>query len=197
MTGTSEVPVISGELMPDLGVEVAIICSGQILLTKREDFEVWCLPGGSVDAGESVAQAAMREAREETGLDVQLERLVGIYSLTGWRAGGMHIVVFAARPVGGVFQMQEGEVIDVRYFDPHTLPEPVFGWHRQRILDALNGVGGSAAWSQDVVWPFEPGISREALYELRDRSGLSRQEFYLRYLGQAGAGSEKSEVGGR
>ena len=181
--------------MPALGVEIAIVRSGQILLTKREDFEVWCLPGGSVDAGESVAQAAMREAREETGLDVQLERLVGIYSLTGWRAGGMHVVVFAARPVSSVLQPQEGEVIEARYFDPHTLPEPIFGWHRQRILDALNGVGGSVAWSQDVIWPFEQETSREALYELRDRSGLSRQEFYLRYFGQAGTGHQKLEVG--
>ncbi len=62
-----------------LGVTVAVIDEDRILLTKREDFEVWCLPGGGVDPGESVAQAAIREAREETGLEVQLTRLVGIY----------------------------------------------------------------------------------------------------------------------
>ncbi len=65
----------------DLGASVAIIQAGQILLIQREDFEVWGLPGGQVEAGESIAQAAMREARAETGLDVELTRLVGIYSL--------------------------------------------------------------------------------------------------------------------
>ena len=43
--------------MPFLGVNVAILEDGKILLTRREDFEVWCLPGGGVDDGESVAQA--------------------------------------------------------------------------------------------------------------------------------------------
>jgi ADP-ribose pyrophosphatase YjhB (NUDIX family) len=54
--------------MPSLGVNIAVIQDGQILLTQREDFEVWCLPGGEVDACESIAQAAVREALEETGL---------------------------------------------------------------------------------------------------------------------------------
>jgi ADP-ribose pyrophosphatase YjhB (NUDIX family) len=183
--------------MPTLGVEIAILCSGQILLTQREDFETWCLPGGNVDAGESAAQAAVREAREETGLDVQLERLVGIYSMPRWGRGGAHVVVFAARPVGGSVQPQAGEVVAARYFEPDALPEPLLAWHGQRIRDALNGVGGSVAWSQAVVWPFEPDVTRPALYELRDRSGLSRQEFYLHHFGQAGRADETLEVGGK
>jgi 8-oxo-dGTP diphosphatase len=181
--------------MPTLGVEIAIIRSGQILLTRREDFETWCLPGGNVDAGESTAQAAMREAREETGLDVQLERLVGIYSMPRWGRGGAHIVVFAARPAGGGLRPQPGEVVAVRYFDPDALPEPLLGWHRQRIWDALNGVGGSVAWSQAVAWPFDQDVTRPALYALRDQSGLSRQEFYLQHFGRAGRDAETLEVG--
>jgi 8-oxo-dGTP diphosphatase len=183
--------------MPTLGVEIAILRSGQILLTQREDFETWCLPGGNVDAGESAAQAAMREAREETGLDVQLERLVGVYSMPRWGGGGAHVVVFAARPAGGSVEPQAGEVIAARYFDPDALPEPLFDWHRLRILDALNGVGGSVAWSQDVAWPFDQDVTRAALYNLRDQSGLSRQEFYLRHFGRAGREDETLEVGGK
>ena len=45
---------------------------GRILLAKREDFEVWCIPGGMVEDGESVARAAVREIAEETGLTVEL-----------------------------------------------------------------------------------------------------------------------------
>jgi ADP-ribose pyrophosphatase YjhB (NUDIX family) len=55
-----------------LAVNVAVIDGDRVLLTRREDFEVWCLPGGTVDEGESLAEAATREVREETGLDVRL-----------------------------------------------------------------------------------------------------------------------------
>ena len=110
--------------MPLLGVTIAIFQAGQILLTRREDFEVWCLPGGAVDDGESLAQAAMREAREETGLEVELTWLVGIYSRpTGWHS--MHLVLFAARPIGGALRPDPREVIEMSYFDLNTLPEPM------------------------------------------------------------------------
>ena len=55
--------------MPGLAVIVAMIHDGKVLLTKREDFEVWCLPGGGVEEGESLAEAGIREVKEETGLE--------------------------------------------------------------------------------------------------------------------------------
>lgn len=182
----------------DLAAHVAIVREGRILLTKRHDFEVWVLPGGEVDPDESVAQAAVREARKETGLEVELTRLVGIYSMPGWPRGGHHSALFAARPIGGELRAQAGEVIDVRYFDPGALPEPLVWWHRQRIRDALAGVGGSVAWSQNAPWPFQPDTSRRKLYELAARSGLSKQEFFLRHFPEpAGqrSGLEVLEVG--
>lgn len=163
-----------------LGANIAIIDAGQILLTKREDFEIWCLPGGQVDAGESIAETAIREAREETGLEIQLTRLVGIYSEPNWGGKGMHIVLFAARPIGGHLQPQASEVIDLGYFDPHQLPDPLMWWHRQRIADAAGNISG-VAWAQ-YAWPFEQEMTRRGIYQLRDRSGLTRQEFYRRYF---------------
>lgn len=167
--------------MVQLTVNIAIMQNGYVLLMKREDFEVWCLPGGGVDDGESVAQAAVREAREETGLDVELTRLVGIYTAPRWWFPGTQVVVFAARPTGGELQPQPGEVIDIGYFDPHALPEPLLLGQRQRIADAVGGVSGIVS-VRDSVWPFEHGMTREELYALRDRSGLSRQQFYLQFI---------------
>ena len=56
--------------MPGLAVNVAVIHEDKILLTQREDFETWILPSGGVEDDESIAQAAIRETKEETGLDV-------------------------------------------------------------------------------------------------------------------------------
>lgn len=168
--------------MPDLGVNIAIIDQGKILLTKREDFEVWCLPGGGLDPGETLAQAAIREAHEETGLYVELTRLAGMYSRPGWVGGGAYTALFAATPTGGTLQTQLGETIDIRYFDPIALPSDMIWWHHRRIYDALRGVGGSAVIDQGSAWPFDPSMSRQQLYQMRDQSGLTRPEFYRRHF---------------
>jgi ADP-ribose pyrophosphatase YjhB (NUDIX family) len=54
--------------------------AGQILLIKRSDNDNWALPGGAIDLGESLTQAAVRETQEETGIDCEVTGLVGIYS---------------------------------------------------------------------------------------------------------------------
>jgi ADP-ribose pyrophosphatase YjhB (NUDIX family) len=88
--------------MAKLGVMVAVLDGGRVLLTRRHDFPVWCLPGGAIDPGESAAAAAVREVREETGLEVELTRLVGIYSRPRWSPEGNHEALYAARVAGGV-----------------------------------------------------------------------------------------------
>src|SRR6266700_5299621 len=56
---------------------------GRILLQRRSDSGNWALPGGAMDIGETLAQSAIREVREETGFDVRIDRIVGIYSDPG------------------------------------------------------------------------------------------------------------------
>lgn len=180
--------------MAGIGAQVAIINDDEhILLILREDFEVWALPGGEVDAGESLAQAAIREAKEETGLDVRLTRLVGLYSLPRWQGGNNHIALFAAIPVGGEITPQPGEALNARFFSPDELPDNLLWWHYRRIYDALEGVGGSVAVLQDVPWPANSAADRAALYAARDQSGVSRQDFALRQFGRSGY--EAVEVG--
>jgi ADP-ribose pyrophosphatase YjhB (NUDIX family) len=54
--------------------------AGEVLLIRRSDNDNWAVPGGAVDLGESVAQAAVRETQEESGIDCQITGVVGIYS---------------------------------------------------------------------------------------------------------------------
>lgn len=55
----------------------------RVLLQRRSDSGNWALPGGTMDIGETLAESAIREVREETGFDVQIERIVGVYSDPG------------------------------------------------------------------------------------------------------------------
>ena len=175
-----------------LGCLVAVLDGDRVLLTKRQDFEVWCLPGGEVDPGEFVADAAIREAHEETGITVELIRQVGIYFRPKWNN---HVVVFAARAVEGTPVPRPAEVLETRYFDAHALPTDLVWWNRQPILDAIAGVGGSSVWHQDDVWPFGPDVqNRQAVYALRDQSGLSRAEFYARHLANPGPAGERRVI---
>ena len=158
-----------------MGAAVAIIQEQRILLTKREDFEVWCLPGGTIEAGESMAEAAIREAEEETGLVVELTGLLGIHSRLDGN-GDIHLAIFHAKPVGGQLDPQVGEVIDIGFFGVDDLPDDVMPWHHRPTLDALAGVTG-ASYTTRVYTSLKARTRRE-LYDLRDRSGMSRLEFF-------------------
>ncbi|HEX3053568.1 MAG TPA: NUDIX domain-containing protein [Aggregatilineaceae bacterium] len=164
-----------------LGVNVAIFQEGKILLTQREDFRVWCMPGGHVDDHESVAQAAIREVREEVGLEVQLTQMVGIYSRPAWKDGGYHIVVFRGEIVGGTMMPDPHEVLEIGYFDLDALPTLLIGQY-QRIQDAAAGIGGSIARSESIVYPADQPNERLDLYAQRDESGLARDDYYLQHF---------------
>ena len=69
----------ANSLVPSVNVVVEND-KGEILMIRRTDNDNWALPGGAIDLGESVTQAAIRETKEETGIDVKVTGLVGIYS---------------------------------------------------------------------------------------------------------------------
>lgn len=170
--------------MPSLAVIVAVIDDQKILLTRREDFEVWCLPGGGVEDGESLAEAAVRETREEAGIEVQLTRLVGVYSRLGGMWNDVHAVLFAAQPVGGKLKVQPGETVEVAYFPFEEIPNELLFGHERRIRDAILAVSGIAV-RQELNLSMENKPTRQELYAQRDRSGLSRQQFYLDRIASA------------
>ncbi len=154
-----------------LGTSIVVIDSGRVLLARRADVPLWVLPGGGVEPREQVSEAAVRETREETGLEVELTRLVGVYFVPTWAPGGVHTVLFAARPIGGVLlEGTDGEMVDARYFPPDDLPYETPWWHRQRIEDVFDGHYQGVARVQDAAW-----ITEADLEEARRRGEITEK----------------------
>jgi ADP-ribose pyrophosphatase YjhB (NUDIX family) len=109
-------------LDPKVAVGTVITrADGRIVLVKRAiepGYGKWVFPGGYVDRGEEVTMAAVREAKEEAGLDVRIDRLIGIYSYAGRTP---IIIVYAATVLGGELAVDE-EGIEARWFAPSAIP---------------------------------------------------------------------------
>ena len=115
----------------------------KVLLTQRSDNGRWCLPGGGMDPGESASEACIRETMEETGLEVRVTRLVGIYTSpyliieyadgNCWQPVAM---TFEADVVGGELRLSD-ETTDYGYFLVDRLDDvDLMEHHLERIQDA-------------------------------------------------------------
>lgn len=110
---------------------------GKVVLVKRS-FDPykdhWALPGGMVEYGETVEVAVIREAKEETGLDIKIERLVGVYSEPNRDPRGHFVsVCFLCVPVGGTLTTSE-ETRDVKAFSKREIKSIKLAFDHQKIL---------------------------------------------------------------
>ncbi|NQW29072.1 MAG: NUDIX domain-containing protein [Ignavibacteria bacterium] len=122
--------------------------SGEVLLIKRADSGVWATPGGFVDVGETPAAGVVREVMEETGLEIEVVQLLGVFSSLNykyhyykWTDNEVVQILFAAKIVGGT-PTHTDEALDVQWFPQHDLPE-LFDGHNIRIqcgFDWLKGL---------------------------------------------------------
>jgi len=102
---------------------------GQILLLQRSDSGIWLYPTGWADVGYSPSEVAVKEVHEETGIEVEVERLIGVFD--GLRLGftrlPLYSMVFLCRAVGGELRGHPLETLDVGWFHQDELPHPVAG----------------------------------------------------------------------
>ena len=135
----------ANSLVPAASV-VVVDDDGRILLHRRTDNNQWALPGGVMEIGESIADCARREVREETGLSVELLGVVGIYSdphhVFAYDDGEVRqefSICFRARPTGGTLTRSD-ESHDVRFIPPADIEAlPMIASIRLRIDDYLKG----------------------------------------------------------
>jgi len=111
----------------------------RIVLVRRAiepGYGKWVFPGGYVDRGEEITLAAVREAREESGLDIRIDHLINIYSYAG-RAP--IVVVYAATCVGGELAVDD-EGLEVRVFEATSIPwdDLAFRSTRDALTDYFN-----------------------------------------------------------
>jgi len=117
---------------------------GRILLQRRADKNKWGFPGGAMELGESATQTAIREIKEETGLDVEVTKLIGIYTdyydeyPNGDQAQTIAIFLeFAV--VGGECINSNEETLELHYFALTEFPELVNQQHKDAFDDIKNG----------------------------------------------------------
>lgn len=108
---------------------VALNEAGEVLLIHRTDNDLWALPGGGVDVGESAPDAAVRETKEETGFDIEVTGLVGLYTnpanVMAYDDGEVRqqfAICFRARVTGGV-PRTSSESKQVAFVAPSSLDE--------------------------------------------------------------------------
>lgn len=116
---------------------------GEILLQRRSDKNEWGFPGGAIEIGESAKDTVIREIKEETGLDVIPQELIGIYTgyfdeyPNGDKAQVISIF-FDLKIVGGCLDEMNNESIELKYFSENDFPRLVNKQHEDALLDIIN-----------------------------------------------------------
>lgn len=121
---------VPGYVTPKVAVGAVVADGdGRILLLQRSDSGIWLYPTGWADVGYSASEVAVKEVKEETGIDVEVQRLIGVFD--GLRLGFTRIplysLVFLCRAVGGELAAHPLEALDVGWFGADELPEPTAG----------------------------------------------------------------------
>lgn len=113
---------------PKVGVGVFVVHEGKVLLVRRTmhpEIGKWSIPAGFLDHGENPEETAVREALEETNLNVAIEKLIGVFHNSPGQGGASIFIMYKAKLLGGT--LRPGDDADAAaFFDPDDLPELAF-----------------------------------------------------------------------
>jgi 8-oxo-dGTP diphosphatase len=135
--------------------------AGRVLLCQQNGgHRLWGLPGGRIRHAESPVHAAIRDVREETGMETKILDLVGIYQLTGNGCGDcvpdLVVHVFRGRLDGGEAALNApGRIRRLAWYEPESLPDPMTATTRIAIEDAMAGRAGVL---RNVLRDHEPDV---------------------------------------
>lgn len=121
-------------MSPAAGAEAVIVHEGKIMLIKRSDNGLWAVPGGLVEVGETLAEAAQRELWEETGIRGQVTRLLGIFDSRLWHSktkAHLYHAIFLAEATD-LSLATSSEATEVAFFGENNLPKLSPG-HQHRV----------------------------------------------------------------
>jgi 8-oxo-dGTP diphosphatase len=116
--------------------------AGAIVLGRRSiepGYGRWCLPGGFVNDDEHPADSALREVREEIGVEVDITGLLGVYHIRKLDAPSMVGIAYRARLRPGQLPVAGHEMLEVATFPGDRMPDLVFTSHQQAMSDWLDG----------------------------------------------------------
>jgi len=125
--------------VPIVAVEGIVIEDDKVAMIKRTSkaFQgYWAIPGGVLEYGERIEDCAVREVLEETGLEVKIKKLFGIYDDPNKDPRGHTVtIVFLCEKIGGELTINE-EASEVKWFEKGNLPEKIAFNHREVLKDA-------------------------------------------------------------
>lgn len=124
-----------------LGVRALVLDGDQLLLVRAHGRGRWHLPGGAVNRNETLAEAAQRETREESGCEVEIERFLGMY-FTNWSWKSDHVAIFVAHPRSQIALRPNIEIAEARYFPMTALPKNIEPTVQRRLDDYQTGAPG-------------------------------------------------------
>ncbi len=114
--------------------------AGEVLLQKRGDSNIWGFPGGAIELEETPQMATIREVREETGLDVQVGKMIGVYTDCDMRypngdEAQSICMAFELEVIGGTLICDNIETMELKFFSLNDLPELFCKQHKELAAD--------------------------------------------------------------
>lgn len=113
---------------------------GEVLLQRRGDFNKWGFPGGAIELGETPQMATVREVKEETGLDVKVSKLIGIYTdcdieyPNGDKAQSL-LIAFDLEVISGEMFCDKDETLELKFFSLDNMPKLFCKQHEDLLYD--------------------------------------------------------------